>query len=182
MRFSIRWVLAGTVYVAFAAAAFGTGKWYFADLLWAFSLLAPVLAAVVSVYSRGVRQAGTLGLVMASAVFFVASTFDENEFVPTVRIMRAFGLRSYYLEESASSAVAPPFPLPATRVPPPEPLDVDIDGDKPDRLPLDFATGVRAGHAVLAMLIGITGLSLGILGFHVAKGRGLQKAGDAISG
>ena len=40
MRFSLKWILAGMVYVAIAAAAFGRGQWYYADAVWALLTLA----------------------------------------------------------------------------------------------------------------------------------------------
>lgn len=34
MRFSLRWILAATTYVAIAAAAFTQTDWIYADILW----------------------------------------------------------------------------------------------------------------------------------------------------
>jgi hypothetical protein len=67
MRFSLKWMLAGMVYVAISAAAFGTGKWYFVDAVKSFSLLIIVYCIGLAVAARG--------RVQVSAICFLAATF-----------------------------------------------------------------------------------------------------------
>lgn len=53
MRFSLKRILAGTVYVAIAAAAFSQTTWVYADVLWATSLLAVAYVATLATFARG---------------------------------------------------------------------------------------------------------------------------------
>jgi hypothetical protein len=66
VRFSLKWILAGMVYVAIAAAAFSAGSAALGELLWAFSLLANVYASLISIFARGRRQFAAAGFALAS--------------------------------------------------------------------------------------------------------------------
>lgn len=91
MQFSIRWILAGTAYVALAAAAFSRQTWVFADLLWAASLLAVVFATLVAAFARGRRQVAAAGFVVASGCFLLCMQFGNNS-VPTRRLLTSAGI------------------------------------------------------------------------------------------
>ena len=50
MRFSLKWLLAGTAYAAVAAAALTQDSWIWADIVWALSLVAFAFALVVACF------------------------------------------------------------------------------------------------------------------------------------
>jgi hypothetical protein len=55
MRFSFKWILAATLYVALAVAALARGQWYFADAFRALTLLTVVCAILLISFARGRR-------------------------------------------------------------------------------------------------------------------------------
>jgi hypothetical protein len=90
-RFSLKWILAATVYAAIAAAAFSQETWVYADILCAISLLALGYAVMLIIYSRGERQAAAAGF----AVFMVllaACLLMAPQSVPSFRILTAMGV------------------------------------------------------------------------------------------
>lgn len=93
MRFSIKWTLAGMVYVAVAAAAFSNRAWYYADGLWLASLIAYSLSLVMAIFARGRRQLAAAGFVAFGGVFLLCQEFAPTA-VPTDRLLYACGLVS----------------------------------------------------------------------------------------
>jgi hypothetical protein len=91
VRFSLKWILAGMLYVAIAAAAFGTGKWHFADLLWTMTLFAAVYAIALAVFASGKRRAMAATFVVGCACFLFCVTFGGDA-VPTARLLVASGI------------------------------------------------------------------------------------------
>jgi hypothetical protein len=69
VRFSLKWILAAMVYVAIAAAALGTGKWHFADVLWILTLLAVGYAILVAAFATGRRRVLSAGFAVLSVCF-----------------------------------------------------------------------------------------------------------------
>jgi hypothetical protein len=155
VRFSLKWILAGMVYVAIAAAAFGTGKWYFGDALWALTLLVVVYAILGVVISRG-RRLGALGFVVGAAVFGLCLTYGSDS-VPTVRLLVAAGIEP----------TLPPVELPYSR-----PIMPGVAvAPAPIRV-IDFPAYLRAANAVATMAFGLMGSLVGLMAFRAsAKGR-----------
>src|SRR5688572_27732308 len=89
MRFSLKWLLAGTAYAAVAAAALTQDSWVWADIVWALSLVAFAFAFVVACLARGPRQAAALGFVAFSGCYLVCLQFAESS-IPTSRILLAW--------------------------------------------------------------------------------------------
>src|ERR671918_95405 len=71
MRFSLRWLLAATAYVALFSAAIATRNELLADLLWAVSMLAWIYAGVVACIARQQRQAIAIGFVLAATMYAI---------------------------------------------------------------------------------------------------------------
>jgi hypothetical protein len=110
MRFSLKWILAATVYVAIAAAAFGTGDWYFADALWALTLLAVVYAVLITAFASGRRRVAAAGFVVASVCFALCVAFGGDT-VPTTRLLIATGVGSI-VQPTVIAAPNSPRPSP----------------------------------------------------------------------
>jgi hypothetical protein len=74
MRFSLKWALALTAYVAFAAATFSTPNYAFILALWAMSLMAACYASLVALAATGRLRIVAAGFAIASAIaiFFLA--------------------------------------------------------------------------------------------------------------
>jgi hypothetical protein len=92
VRFSLKWILAGTVYVAIAAAAFGREAWYYSDAVWAMTFLTIVWAILVAIFGSGRRRIAAAGFAVASVGFALCATFNV-EGVPTARILEAAGVQ-----------------------------------------------------------------------------------------
>jgi hypothetical protein len=142
MRFSLKWILAGTVYVALAAAAFGTGKWYFAEVLWALTLLAVVYAIVAVAYFRRRRQAAALGFAVASACFLLC-LMRGAAYEAAWRLVVACGAEPIVLANTTSG-----YPV--------------IDEDS-------LSVYIRAACAVATLAFGLMGSLVGLLAFRAAQ-------------
>jgi hypothetical protein len=88
MRFSIKWMLAGTVYVALVAAAFATGQWPYAAALWVATFFAVVYALALAALARGRRRAAAIGFALGSVALAVCLQAAPGS-VPTARIVSA---------------------------------------------------------------------------------------------
>jgi hypothetical protein len=109
MRFSLKWILAGTLYVAVAAAAFGRGAWYYADALWSMTLLAVVYAILVSAFTIGRQRIVAAGFVVASVCFVFCVAFGSDA-VPTARLLAATGVNTNNQPVAARAASSPTNP------------------------------------------------------------------------
>ena len=105
MRFSITWLLVGTAYAAVAAAALSTGAWYYADALWALTLLAVVYASAIAMFASGKRRATAATFVLAAICFLLCLTFGSSDSVPTARLLIAFRIS---VESEPEAAVPTP--------------------------------------------------------------------------
>src|SRR5262245_46462201 len=83
-RFSLKWALVATVYVAIAAAAFSHGMPLYADLLWILSLIAFGYAVLLIVYARSAQQARAAGFAVL-ALCFLCCAYMVPDSVPTSR-------------------------------------------------------------------------------------------------
>jgi hypothetical protein len=91
VRFSLKWILAGMVYVAIAAAAFARGEWYFADMLWTLTMLAAVYSILIATFASGRRRIIAAGFLVAAAVFLGCMAFVDVNQLPTARLLMAVG-------------------------------------------------------------------------------------------
>src|SRR3954471_22759042 len=100
MRFSLKWILAVTVYVAIAAMAFGQPGHLAADSLWCIAILSNVYAATLAICTLGRRKATALGFVAGSlgvAAFIfgsygLASHIGGGGFYPVDDVFLALGI------------------------------------------------------------------------------------------
>jgi hypothetical protein len=157
MQFSLRWILIATAYVALAAAAFGTGEWYFADALWAASLLAAVYALLLAVFARGRRQMMAAGFALAAAGFLLWLQFGDAQNMPTFRLLNAAGIG-----QPAQPKITVGFGGPAlyTVLPDGSVMTPPAPADMPDYL--------RAANSVGMLLFGLIGCFVGALAFRAA--------------
>jgi hypothetical protein len=192
VRFSLKWILAATVYVAIAAAAFGRGTWYYADGLWALTLLAVVYAIAVAAFASGKRRAMAATFVVGCACFLLCVTFGSDA-VPTARLLVASGLG-----QTEQPAFNPPQPQPSIS---PAPAAVWNNGyyaptvqlalPSPPSAPsatvvavspayrsapsVDLSVYLRAANAVATLAFGLMGSLVGLMAFRAsAKGDGRE--------
>jgi hypothetical protein len=86
IRFSLKWLLAATVYVALAAAALTQSHWAWADALWLVSFVAVCYAAALAINAREVRQARAIGFLIGSVLFATVNHFS-NDGGPIARLV-----------------------------------------------------------------------------------------------
>jgi hypothetical protein len=75
MRFSLKWLLGATAYVALVAGAIRTGSGLFADVVWAVSFLALTYATVTACNPRSERQAAAIGFALVATAHVVGLCF-----------------------------------------------------------------------------------------------------------
>jgi hypothetical protein len=174
VRFSLKWILAGTVYVAIAAAAFGCGEWWHADILSVLALLAAAYAATLAVLARErPRWAGT-GITVASICFVLWAAFGADG-APTTRVLAAAGLnpmpiqskviRGATFQGTTTDAngrtmlkyVTPDSVTAAIRMPPSSGLSPESTC---------FVTSTRAANAVATLAFGLMGSLVGLMAFR----------------
>jgi hypothetical protein len=178
MRFSLKWILAGTAYAALAAAALTQESSVYADLLWLATFVAFAFALVVASFARGPRQISAASFIAFSGCYLVCLHFAEAS-VPTTRLLLAWRL--------GDNANAPPQP-PVLRTPtlPSVPMGMSL-AERQARAqylaavraaeqtqavrpkPIDLTPYLRAGHAVATMGFGLLGCLLGLLAIRAAK-------------
>jgi hypothetical protein len=90
MRFSIRWLIAVTTYVALVAAAIGTRNSILVEVVWAVSLLAICYAIVVAAIHPGKRRAMAVGFVALAAIH-IACVYVAGAKTPATWPYRAAG-------------------------------------------------------------------------------------------
>jgi hypothetical protein len=89
MRFSLKWLLAGTVYLAIAAAAFARPHWAYSDALILLTFVAVTYAAIETVFSRGRRQVIAGGFAIAALLASVGTAIAPKA-SPPARVVEAF--------------------------------------------------------------------------------------------
>jgi hypothetical protein len=184
MRFSIKWMLVGTVYAALVAAAFATGQWPYASALWVATFFAVVYALALGALARGRSRAAAIGFAIGSVALELCLQFAPGG-VPTARIVSAAlppqaqplatapvapPTASWYLSPKqpanlASGAVPAVQPLPAfassnylsgTTTPIINVRDIEEM----------FAARVQTANALAAMVAGIVGSFLGVAAYR----------------
>jgi hypothetical protein len=190
MRFSLKWILAGMAYVAIAAAAFGRGNWYYADLLWAVTLLAVVYGILVTAFARGRRQVAAAGFVVASVCFVLCVAFGSDA-VPIERLLIASGVGKSGVPVATQTVVQTvnvAVPVPSSPYPPSWPSPSAVPSQPAARYsytpapmaapamptptapvaPVDFASYVRAANAVATLAFGLMGSLVGLMAFRAS--------------
>jgi hypothetical protein len=182
MRFSLKWLLIGTAYAVVTAAALAQDSWIWADIVWAFSLVAFALALVAGVYARGQRQIAAAGFVAFSACYLACLQFAESS-VPTSRWLLAIRLG-----EPANAFVQPLLPMPSApqnftsgadavaraRAMREQVLQIEVQrlraqqGLANSSASTDVTAYLRAGNAVATMVFGLLGCLLAPLALKAA--------------
>jgi hypothetical protein len=90
-RFSLKWLLAVTVYAVVVAAAFGHQHWAYADVLWTASVAAFGYALLLVCVTRGARQVRAVGFAIFFACFLLCLFFTPDG-IPTGRLLAALGV------------------------------------------------------------------------------------------
>ena len=144
MRFSLKYILAATAYVALAAAAFTQPTWVYADLLWVVTFLAFVYALLSAYFTRGKRRATWLGFVVAAGCYVACVQFAPNG-APTGRFIKAI------------------LPRPSAPI---SPADRGaIVSDPSFTVAYIDDSRRRAAHSIATMLCGLVGCWLGSLAY-----------------
>jgi hypothetical protein len=149
MRFSLKWALAVTAYVAFAAAAFRFESEFFADaILWGIAILACCYAMIVVVIERGRSQAKAIGFAVLFAAYMIC-LWAVPARVPSSRLLKAAG---YEVTEAG---------MVYTLVP-------DRQGSSTVMV---LAATAQSAHAIAALVAGLIGSLLGLLAFTQSQKR-----------
>jgi hypothetical protein len=168
MRFSLKWLLAGMVYAAIAAAAFAKPHWAYADVLWTASVLAFAYAGLLAWSARGKAQLRALGFVIVCACVLAILIFAPDA-MPTRRILESLGAFQTQINfgpispQPASGVSIPPFNYGGASVivasaPPPLPTTTQPTDESLVKL--------RAANAVAMMLAGLAGSVLGVVAYR----------------
>jgi hypothetical protein len=80
MRYSIKWLLAGMVYVAIAAAAFAQPHWAYVGVLWTAAFCALAYAMIVGLFARGPERVLAVGFVITSLMWLACVQFAPTTF------------------------------------------------------------------------------------------------------
>ena len=182
----MKWILAGMVYVAIAAAAFSQESWVYADLLWGVAFIATCYALLLAAVSKGRRRAMAGGFAVFTIGFALCAAFAP-EATPTARILEASGVNQYGTPMPHPLSAAQSYPAPAA-IPPPTPLYVQPASPTPYATPNQaaqpliqssvsgfavyptavimtpslFPQKLRAVNATVAMLCGLLGCLLAV--------------------
>jgi hypothetical protein len=185
MRFSLKWILVGVAYFAFAAAAVSQPGWVYADVLWTVSLLAVAYAALLTAFARGRRRAAAAGFVVGGVCFLGcvlwSSLVGGGMSVPTRRLLAAAGIGQsdatpqpmYYAPMAQGNVYPTPVPVnpavtgPAPPVLPAAPAVLQPTLYRPP--PVTDPMAIRAGNAVGTMLFGGAGILLGLAAYKAAR-------------
>jgi hypothetical protein len=158
VRFSLKWILAGMVYVAIAATAVARGQWYLADLALALTFAMLSFVALMAIYTRGKRQACALGFLVGCAYFLGYLEFSSQSSL-TFRWLRACGLdNSGPMTPPAALSADDPFGAPTPQIVQPDPQTAVEQLD----------ARLRAANAVATLAFGLTGSLVGLMAFRAS--------------
>jgi hypothetical protein len=155
MRFSIRWLLAVTAYLALLAATIGTTIDFLVDLLWAVPILAFCYATMVACIDRGKRQAMAIGFVALSAAYVVCMYLAPTN-VPAMRLYSAAGYvvssdgEVYEVTGGATTVGEPRL-------------------SRAFRRAQGLIPSVRTSNAVATLVVGLIGCYIGLLAYKNAN-------------
>lgn len=157
MQFSLKWALAVTAYVAFAAAAFRFESELFADaVLWGVAILACCYAVIVVVIERGRPQAKAIGFAVVFAGYMICLWAVPSR-VPSSRLLKAAG---YEVTEAGMVYT----------------LVADQQGSASVVV---LAAAAQSAHAIAALVAGLTGSLFGLIAFQKAQERRTKAAQGA---
>ncbi len=156
MRFSLKWLLAGMVYVAIAAAAFSFAEktWIYCDVLWGLTLLILVYSGVVVLCASGRRRATAAGFLFACILYLGILAVTEGKTTGGM-ILNAVGVRA---ELNAAPVLMGSYyyrPIPAP------PVRGMSQGN--------FNRLVRAANAVATLAFGLMGSLAGLMAFRAIE-------------
>jgi hypothetical protein len=148
VRFSLKWILAGTVYVAIAAAAFSFAEktWIYCDVLWGLTLLMLAYSGVVVLCASGRQRATAAGFVFASLCILFVLAFGDGKGTAYM-VLDAIGIRPGVRRYQAAG-----FPMPQVKA-----LSVST-----------FNRYLRAGNAVATLAFGLMGSIVGLIAFRAS--------------
>lgn len=150
LRFSLKWLLLGMVYVAVAAAAFGQPKWVFSDAIWFTGWAALGYAVLLACFARGGRRARGFGFALF-AVAYLAAAYFSPESVPVTRILNSLGIRDPLKVDDDPNAMLPAAPLPLSRGTSSPYVTFSARGDAM------WMAKLRAAHGLAIMTLGLLG-------------------------
>ena len=161
IRFSMKWLLAGMVYVALAAAAFSQTHWAWADGLWVASFIALCYAAALAFNACGNRQARAVGFLVGGVSLLIAIQCSPDS-VPLGRIVDAFW-------PDWTITYAAPTPLTSSNPFPTYSVNSRMAYPTPEMG--DFIVKRRAANAVGIMVAGLIGAILSAVAYRQAHPR-----------
>jgi hypothetical protein len=161
MRFSLKWLLGATAYVALVAGAIGSGKGVFADSVWAVSFLSLTYAAVTACNPGSERQAAAIGFTILAIAHVVGLWFVADRLPAT----HFFTLLGYSVSSGGDLYVAIFQPIEN------QPSQVTYRA-----VPVGIAM-VRTANAISTLLAGLVGCVIGALAYRPAGRPNLLASG-----
>jgi hypothetical protein len=153
MRFSLKWLLGVTAYVALVAGAIGSGKGVFADGVWGISFLLLTYAAVTACNPHSERQAAAIGFTIVAAAHVVGMWLIPDR-LPASHFFSALG---YGVTPNGEVFVAVFQPI------------ANQPGQVTYRhMPAGWVM-VRTANAVGTMLAGLVGCAIGALAYRNSR-------------
>jgi hypothetical protein len=149
MRYSLKWLLGATAYVALVAGAIGSGRGVFADGVWAVSFLMLTYAAVTACSPGSERQAAALGFTIVAAAH-VVGMYVVADRLPASHFFSVLG----YSVAEGELYVAEVQPIAS------QPSQVTY------RHVLVGGNVIRTANAVGTMLAGLVGYAIGALAYR----------------
>jgi hypothetical protein len=153
MRFSLRWLLFATAFVALVAGAIVSRSTFMADIVWLLTFTTFCYAVVTACFGKGTRRAMALGFALFAAGHF-GSLFALESRIPTSRLFRLAGYRV-----SDEMLYSPEFVETRT-----------IDGKSTPhsrRQRIESGTAVvRTANAVVTLAAGLIGCGIGALAYR----------------
>jgi hypothetical protein len=89
LRYSLKWILAGMVYVANAAAAYSRHEPFFLIALWLLTLAAVVHAIRAAVIAHGRQRVLAASFAIAAVVYLACLAFVDENRMPMTRLLTA---------------------------------------------------------------------------------------------
>jgi hypothetical protein len=150
MRFSVKWLLAGTAYVAVAAASFSFAErtWVYGEILQGMTMAAFVYAVLIWIVRRGNSQLIAAGFAIACSYFLLNPAYSNPRGTPAAFILESAGLEP--VDDSASPYYRPPD----------------------DSSWTTFYRQLRAANAVATLAFGLMGSLVGLLAYRAAGREG----------
>jgi hypothetical protein len=149
MRFSLKWLLGATAYLALVAAAIGSGGNGVSNAVWAVSFLVLTYAAVTACHPRSERQAAAIGFSIVATAHLAGLWFIADR-LPAAHFFSVIGY-----SVSDGDVYVRVF----------QPIENEPSQVTYRRVPI-YRAVVRTANAIATMIAGLVGCAIGALAYR----------------